>query len=301
MLLARSKKVIVAAVAGGLGWMTFAGAGAADASVITISSNNSTAKFETASGQTNPVGQFSWTIDGYDVLARQWFWYRIGSTGPEQSIDALDASPDIAQPDAGSLVLDYAGSLLRTQVVYQLTGGQTDSAQSVLNETIVLTNTGSTTMHLHFFQYVDINLFDPSAGPDTLIIANGNTAVQSNPTSSVSETVTTPSPTYYMAGLTPAVLNLLTDGAPTTLGIVPGPVVGDVSWAFQWDLTLAPNHLAIISKVKSVDLRSPSGNVPEPATIALLAAGAMLVLTGRRVTGKDYRPNEERASGDLIG
>ena len=292
MFFARQR--VIAAIIVGMGWMSFAGTSASQASVLTLTDANSTAKFESLGGQANPVGQFSWNIDGYNALARQWFWYRIGSTGPEQSIDALDANPTVTQPLPNYGTLTYQGATLTAQVSYLLSGGQADSGQSTLNELIVLTNTSSTTMPLHFFQYVDINLFDSPASGDTLSILNGTTAVQTNPTSSVSETVTTPAPTSYMVGLTPTVLNLLTDGSPTTLGHVGGAATGDVSWAFGWDFNLAPGATAFISKVKNIDLRSPTGDVPEPATLGLLAAGLLVLVGDRRKAGQRYRPGNSR-------
>ena len=38
---------------------------------------------------TSQAGMYTWTVDGVDQMWQQWFWYRIGSAGPEQSIDTL--------------------------------------------------------------------------------------------------------------------------------------------------------------------------------------------------------------------
>ena len=35
------------------------------------------------------AGMNAWTVNGISQLAKQWFWYRIGSTGPEASVDSL--------------------------------------------------------------------------------------------------------------------------------------------------------------------------------------------------------------------
>src|ERR1700678_3312088 len=60
-----------------------------------LTDGNSTTTFNTQS----QFGQNSYTVDGKNVLSQDWFWYRIGATGNETSIDALTQT--FAQTSAG--------------------------------------------------------------------------------------------------------------------------------------------------------------------------------------------------------
>src|SRR5947208_16029987 len=73
-----------------------------DAQIITLVNNNSVAQVNTAS----QAGMFNWLIDNRNVLNQQWFWYRVGSLGPEASIDTISA-PSITTPNARTLYTRY--------------------------------------------------------------------------------------------------------------------------------------------------------------------------------------------------
>jgi hypothetical protein len=93
----------------------------------------------------------------------------------------------------------------------------------------------------------------------------------------VSETVDVPRPSHYEAGIYSATLTSLNDEGPTTLSDADGSsIIGpdDLTWAFQWDFTLAKGGTYLFSKNKHV--------VPEPATMALLALGGLVLLKRKR-------------------
>jgi PEP-CTERM motif len=86
---------------------------------------------------------------------------------------------------------------------------------------------------------------------------------------SLSETVATPGANEGEAGIAPSTLNKLNNGSsPVTLNDVmtSGPAAGDATWAFQWDVTIAPGGSFLISKDKALD-------VPEPGCLSLLSLG----------------------------
>src|SRR5258707_9537392 len=60
-------------------------AASAHATTFTLSDKNSSATIDPSSQN----GMFNWTVNGVNQLAQQWFWYRVGSTGPESSINTL--------------------------------------------------------------------------------------------------------------------------------------------------------------------------------------------------------------------
>jgi hypothetical protein len=249
----------------GLVGVVLGSAALAIASPIVIVDGNSTVRVDTSSD----VGMFSWEVDGVQHIARQWFWYRVGDTGPEYAVNTLGApiinlTDGDADGSADTLYMKYTGSGLRIEITYVLTGGAAGSMVSDIIENIRVTNISGTSQAVRFFQYSDFNL-NNTADNDWVDISGGNTATQTDIGGiTVGETVVTPKPTYVEACDALTLLGKLNDSQATTLT---GQTVasGDVAWAFQWNATLGNNKSLLISKDKQI--------VPEPATLVMLALG----------------------------
>ncbi|MGO9138335.1 MAG: PEP-CTERM sorting domain-containing protein [Syntrophales bacterium] len=235
------------------------------ATTVTLSDMNSTA---TISPNTQ-AGMNSWYVDGISMLYQQWFWYRIGASGGESSIDTISAPSVTSTTNTASIV--YSNQALSVQVNYSLFGGSPGSRQSDIDEQLRIVNVSRSTYTLHFFQYSDFDL--GGYGPhgyqnDTVKIdPDGGKVDQSNPYFVLAETVVTPPANEYEAGFYANTLNSLNNATPTTLNdnLNAGP--GDTTWAFEWDVTLTPGESFIISKDKNIR------PVPEPGTLLLLGAG----------------------------
>jgi hypothetical protein len=236
----------------------------ASAATFPLTDLNSSAVIDDAAQR----GMFNWTVNGVNQLAQQWFWFRLGSTGGQSSLETLPLLAATASDTNGNgqldtLFLSYGStSALQIDVRYTLRG--TGSSGSDMQEQINITNNGTVTLDLHFFQYTNFDLNGTAAG-DTVSLINANTVRQSKSGGPlISETVATPAANHYELALNPFTINRLNSGSPITLQDGPttaGP--GDATWAFQWDRSLAPGATLQISKDKNLQ-------IPEPGTSALL-------------------------------
>jgi hypothetical protein len=257
------------------------GARSSCAGVFTLVDENSSVDFNTNS-QANAT---NWLVDGQDQLFQQGFWYRIGNAA-EQSLDTLpiglegttDTNFDLAHD---TLFVRYNGAGFRIEIRYTLDGGALGSGASDMGEQISVTNLGASPLDFHLFQYADFDLLGTTGG-DTALFSNSNTVRQYEGVHRLTETVVTPVPSHRRIDFAPLILAGLNDGVATTLSDTPATNVplgpGDVSWAYQWDVLIPVGGTFQVSKDKNLS----AGVIPEPATLALLASAAALLLARRR-------------------
>lgn len=230
------------------------------------------------------AGQFDWNVNGVDHMFQQWFWIRAGNDPAERSIDSLTKFTQqvtdtnfIEDPRPDTLSVGYvepgAG---RYQVfgTFTLRGGAVGQTLSDVLEVLTIKNISSAPMTFSFFQYADFDINGTAAG-DTGQIIIGRIPQQWEGNAFVTEAVETPAPTRWQIDTFPNIIAGLNDLNPTNLNNNSGPVgPGDLSWALQWDFTLAPGQEYIISKDKII--------VPAPGSIALLAAAGIAGARRRR-------------------
>ena len=162
------------------------------------------------------LGTFVWTVDGLNQIFQQWFWFRIGDTGGETSIDNLVLVSSNVSEDEKILEVSFTDEEdLTIDITWELEGG--GSGSSTLFETIVITNVGVADMNMTFFQYTDFDVEGPP--DDTVEIIPPNIARQVD--GLISETVVSPDPSHFEVaefGEDRGIIKMrLNDDMPTTL------------------------------------------------------------------------------------
>lgn len=259
-----------------------AGGAVCDSSALTLNSGNASADIDPGS----QAGMFNWFVDGQDYLAQQQVWYRLNGTASESSVDTLPLS-SLTQPTANSATMIYSGAGFDLELRYTLTGGGAGSGMSDISEQLIVRNTSNGQLGLSLFLFSN---FDLSGGGDTVTSIPWKPIPFTNPGYDratqlgglASETTTLG---YFAdraeAGAPGTTLAHLNDGAISTLvnaGVSFGPVgLGDVSYTFQWDLSLANGGSEIIGVDKRLTV------VPEPTALSLAVIGlAGLLARSRR-------------------
>jgi hypothetical protein len=195
------------------------------AAPVTLISDNSEVQID----PTSDAGLYLWKVDGANYDAKQWFWYRLGTTGGEQPLNSLTMNglPVVTDSD-GDLVKDtafikYTSDLtnhgLNINVTFSLLGSGAGTGVSSIAEQIRIENKSADTMDMHFFQY---NNFILSNGQDTVTFDGNNHVVQTGPVYQLGELIgqnggegiVTGFPKHE-AALVSTTLNSLTDVAPT--------------------------------------------------------------------------------------
>jgi hypothetical protein len=235
-------------------------------------------------GGVAPVGMNSWAIANQNQLNQQWFWYRVDNVAlldMNQTIDSISsASVNTYDGTRGARVL-YANSYVSVLVDYHLTG--VSSLQSQIGESVTVQNVSAIPLTFHFFQYSDFNLGGTLNGDSGGITQNTftgkyNVADQTKGAIAFQETVQTPgadAASIHMPASTIAGLLGTTSDLDNSIGST-GP--GNVSYAFEWNVTLAPGAQLLIGPSAFLNLNA----VPEPSSLALISLGVVGVLARRR-------------------
>ena len=162
-----------------------------------------------------------------------------------------------------------------------------DSGSAAIGEQISINNLTAAVMSFHFFQYVDFDLGGTDAN-DTITLDRNFSgkfigATQRKGNSYFADEIISPSADRGEVSTihsgSQAILNKLLDGSATTLNNTTGPITGDASWAFQWDINIPANSSYSIDLNKSVYVSQPA---PEPSIIAIVIAGASVAGMFRR-------------------
>jgi hypothetical protein len=168
----------------------------------------------------------------------------------------------------------YQNSALTVQIQYILSGNGSGTGSADMQEYLSIVNNGASSINLSFYQYSNFNLFQNSQNYVSISGSPGayTGALQTTTGvggSGIAEVIDAPYASFAEAGTTYQTLNALNSGSYYTLNDTTSAGPGDVTWAFQWDATLASGAMLNITKDKGLSITI----VPEPSTFALIALG----------------------------
>jgi hypothetical protein len=219
---------------------------------VILTNNNSEAHIDPASS----TGMSYWGIRPgpfdplYNLLYQQWFWYRVGSTGPEQPVNFI-STPVLTEQTASTLRATYSDSLgrFKLSIKYALTGGAPGTGLADMIEEIGVTNISGSTLTFHLFQYSDFDMF---LGNDSLLLSKDGTSLrfsladQSDIGASEIKAVPTPFANRGEAGVVPSTLARLNNASADDL-LNTTTASGNVAWAWQWVLNIGAGTQSVIS------------------------------------------------------
>jgi hypothetical protein len=284
-LLSTTRSVVIGTVVLAGSLLGLSGGSQCRAANVILSNGNSSVTID----PTASAGLDNWTISGQNQLNQQSFWYRIGNTGAQSSINTLGA-PSVSLYDTtgdgldDTAILTYGPSSgLQITVTYRLSGGQSGTYKSDLGETIQIANTGKSTQLFNFFDYANFNLDDLLTG-QTAAISGSNTATVTG-NGVTEQTTVSPSAADYDASNYSTLLTNLTTKTDFTLPNVATSGPGDEETGFEWSQSIMGGCSYEISSDQIIS-GSPTRVVPEPigAAMAATALSGLLLVRPRRST-----------------
>jgi len=240
--------------------------GKSEAQIITLNDGGSSATVNLNSS----VGMNNWSVNGQNQLNQQWFWYAIGSSAP-QPINNLGLV-SYSTPGSAEVTATYQNAQLALTIDYVLAGGGVGSGSADITESILAVNNSGGSMDFHFYQYSDFNLLGNGSSDSVQLFGmtgSWNFVQQTAGASGIGEAIVAPSANHGEAAYIGTTLAKLNGLSPVTLNDNPSAGPGDVTWALEWDSTIANGGMFDLSKDKSLFIQV----IPEPSSIALIALG----------------------------
>jgi len=243
--------------------------GAAHAQVATLQDLNSTAQFNFGVASI----QSSFLVDGLNQLNSGGLYFGVGA-GAESSVSSLGPAALSLYDGTRGVTATFAGAQFTLQLDYRLTGQTIGSGASTLTETVRIINTSGSLLNIRLYSFQDYDL-GGTPGNDAVQFASfGGSyflANQEDPSVALAQSIFAPGANRIESDTTGALLGKLSNGSMDNLNNNGAAGPGDVSWALQWDFSLAPGLSTVVSRTTSLQLQV----IPEPTSFALLGLAAL--------------------------
>lgn len=171
---------------------------------------------------------------GNDHVYQQWWWYRVGGTGPE----TVFPTPTSQTYQGNQATLTHALPQFDAQLQLTVTDGTANASGSLVQQ-MAVTNTSGGPITLHLFSYVDFDVL--GAGGDAAAFVGGDpTHMRVTDTTGAYSDFLGVDADAYQVTIFATLRTALQDATTTNLnntGVPFGP--GDFTGAFQWTLDLA--------------------------------------------------------------
>lgn len=229
----------------------------------------------------NENGLINWFVDGTSQLVQQWYWFRPSGAPGQTALGTLDLVVNQLVGSNGIEIGYRSNGVFAADILYTITGGANSSGYSLITETLTITNLSGSTRSIAWFEYSDLDLSGTNSTFNDFASGNVSGITQSDSlmTASVTHSLT---PDRFEITSTPGFNNGLFDALDDTntiynLSDLGSPSsTGDVTFASQWNLTLAANEGVTITTTKEMNL------IPEPGTVLLLGLGLAALMAAHR-------------------
>lgn len=240
------------------------------AQIVTMNDGGSSATIDLGSS----AGMNNWSVLGQNQLNQQWFWYRTdnGVAQPINTIGGLTYQTYSGATGINEVVATYQNSQLSIEIDYILSGGGVGSGNADITETIAARNlSNSNPLNLNFYEYSNFNLLQSYNNSVSIAGSPGaySYVTQTSGSTALSEAIISPNANYAEAAAYNQTLNELNTQAGLVLNGNTSAGPGNVTWAFQWDQTIAADGELDIFKDKNLSIAT----VPEPSTVAIIVLG----------------------------
>jgi hypothetical protein len=247
---------------------------AARAAALSLSDANSRIDINFA----DPVVNQEWTVDGTTISGESGLWYGYNHPGGPNSITSIQ------QTAANRIDLSWYFLGLGAGATYQLDGGGAGSGEATLTESFWVLNALPGATPFKTFDYNHYNLSNGTMSGDQARMLDPSTLLQTGSVASLS-VFSDLRPAHYSidvpADLLGHVSDITTVGSPLDLDDMPvlgtsaGGQAGSPAFAFQWNPSLGPYETRTFSTVTKHLTLNRNTSVPEPGSLALLAAASL--------------------------